>query len=34
MMTNAKGEQLERMIDAVMKMKKIDAAALRQAYAG
>src|SRR5215475_5203674 len=34
MMTNAKGEQLERVMDAVMKMKKLDVAALRQAYAG
>jgi predicted 3-demethylubiquinone-9 3-methyltransferase (glyoxalase superfamily) len=34
MMTNARGEQLERMIDAVMKMKKLDVAALRQAYVG
>jgi hypothetical protein len=33
-LTNAKGEQLERMINAVMKMKKLDVAALRQAYAG
>lgn len=33
MMTNAGGEQLERMIDAVMKMKKLDLAALQQAYA-
>jgi predicted 3-demethylubiquinone-9 3-methyltransferase (glyoxalase superfamily) len=34
MMTNAKGEQLERVMDAVMKMRKFDVAALRQAYAG
>lgn len=33
MMANARGEQLERMIGAVMKMKKLDLAALQLAYA-
>lgn len=34
MMTDAGGERLERVIEAVMKMKKLDVAALRHAYAG
>lgn len=34
MMTDARGERLERVIEAVMKMKKLDVAALRHAYAG
>jgi predicted 3-demethylubiquinone-9 3-methyltransferase (glyoxalase superfamily) len=34
MMTNARAEQLERVMDAVMKMKKFDVAALQGAYAG
>jgi predicted 3-demethylubiquinone-9 3-methyltransferase (glyoxalase superfamily) len=34
MMTNARAEQLERVMDAVLKMKKLDVAALRGAYAG
>jgi predicted 3-demethylubiquinone-9 3-methyltransferase (glyoxalase superfamily) len=33
-MTNASGEQRERVMDAVMKMKKLDMAALQGAYAG
>jgi len=34
MMTNARAEQLERVMAAVMKMKKFHVAALKGAYAG
>jgi len=34
MMTNARAEQLERVMEAVMKMKKFDVAALEGAYTG